>query len=67
VLISCTYSFDGLEKANVGGGDVILRIDPISWHGLGKVRMLKIELVLSRLESCALFHWLLFWPSCSES
>jgi len=67
VMISCTYSLDGREKANVGGGDAILRIDPMSWHGLGNAGMLNIELVLIRFESRALFQGSLVWPSCSDS
>lgn len=48
VLLTSTYSSEGREKAKVEGGDLILRIEPISLHGLGKLGMLSTELLLNR-------------------
>ena len=48
VLLTSTYSLERREKAKVEGGDLILRIEPISLHGLGKLGMLNTELLLNR-------------------
>ena len=46
--MASTNSLEGREKTKVEGGDVILRIELISLHGLGKLGMLNTELLLSR-------------------
>jgi hypothetical protein len=69
VLLTSTYSLERREKAKVEGGDVILRVEPISLHGLGKLGMLNTELLLNRfgLQGKEALFGLSQGPRASES